>query len=366
MSKKTDVHLRLAPAQVRPFSMDGATVEDLAKLGVQVTPKYVSDMRRCFSMDAAPMPITAASAGVPLQFLQTLLSGTVFAVTGARKIDDLVGRSVVGNWHDEEVVRTMVELTGQPRPYGDHGRAPLANFNTAFEPRTVVRFAMSMEDRTLEQERAAALRQNSAELKRSAIGEALAIEHNAVGFFGYNDGENRTYGFLNDPNLPAYQTLPVGASGQTGWSSKTFEEITGDLRLAASTLRLRTRERVEPEKTPCTLAMASDSRDFLNVTNANGITVKQWLKENYPNWTVESAPELNRANGGVNVFYLYADELPGPNASGVQKVVEQNVPAVFRFLGAEALANGRYEEFSSATAGVMWQIPVAVVRFTGN
>lgn len=372
MATPTTIRLSLKPNQVRPFSMDGASLDDLAMLGVQFPARATDDLRNAypaFSMDASvsgPATVNLASAGVPAQFLQTLLPGTVRTVTSARKIDDLIGRTIAGNWDDEEIVQVVVELTGQARPYGDYAAAPLANYRTDFERRSVVRFEMDMEVPVLEEERASRIRQNSGELKRSASGQALAIEHNRVGFFGYADGECKTYGLLNDPNLPSYQTVPAGTAGNTRWRDKTFAEITEDILLAASRIRTASGEAVDPETAPCVLAVASSVKEFLNKTNDHGMSVKHWLRENYPNWRLESAPELDGANGGSSVFYLYAEEVPGGDGeNGTQKVIEQFVPTVFRLLGVERRARGVYEAHSSATAGTMVKIPFAVARYTG-
>lgn len=372
MPNHTPVHLRLKPQQVRPFAMDGAEMADLAMLGIQFPDAALGELQhaypgiRAHSMDAAgPQTVTLASAGTPVQFLQTLLPGTVRVVTAARKIDKIVGRTIAGQWHDEDIIQPVVEFTGQARPYGDSAAGALANFKTGFERRTVVRFSLDMKVPALEEARAAAIRQNSGELKRTAVAQALAIEHNAVGFYGYNDGDCRTYGFLNDPALPNYQTVPQGAGGSTKWKDKEFDEITGDIMLAASYIRIRSGEAVDPDETPCTLSVAASAKDFLNVTNKHGMSVKQWLRETYPKWKLESAPELDGANGGLNVFYLFAQEVPGGNEDGVQKVVEQYVPAVFRLLGVEKRAKELFEAYTSATAGVMWQVPMAVCRMTG-
>ena len=74
----------------------------------------------------------------------------------------------------------------------------------------------------LEELRAAAIRSNSPENKRGAAANSLEIERNRVGFNGYNNGANRTYGFLNSTDLPAYVNVPNGASGSSLWSMKTF------------------------------------------------------------------------------------------------------------------------------------------------
>lgn len=368
MSKKinkTQTRLRLNAHQVRPFSMDGASLGDLDALGIDLPARPVAALRAAWAMDAAAGPGTISlGGGVPVQFLQTLLPGAVRAVTAARRIDQIVGRTIAGRWHDEEIVQTVVELTGRPQPYGDRSPGPLANFNVGFERRSVVRFRMDMEVTILEEERSAEIRQNSGALKRSSISQALAIEHNRIGFYGYADGEGRTYGFLNDPSLPAYRTVPAGVGGAK-WSQKSYEELVDDLLLAASTLRIQTQEVVDPETTVCVLALASSCREFLNVVNDHGMSVKQWLKENYPKWRIESAPELDKANGGQNIFYLYAEEVAGGEEEANQKVIEQFVPAILRLLGAERRATGPYEAYSSATAGIMVRVPFAIVRFTG-
>lgn len=365
-NNKTQTRLRLSPSQVRPFSMDGASLSDLDALGVDMPAAGVNALRRAWGMDAAPAgPQTIGlGGGVPIQFLQTLLPGTVRTVTAARKIDQIVGRTIAGRWHDEEIIQTVVELTGRPQPYGDHSPGPLGNFNVSFERRSVIRYRMDMEVTILEEERSAEIRQNSGNLKRASLSQALAIEHNRVGFYGYADGEARTYGFLNDPSLPAYRTVPAGVGGAK-WSQKTYTEIVDDLLLAASTLRMQTQEAIDPETVGCVLALASSAREFLNVVNDHGLSVKQWIKENYPKWRIESAPELDKANGGQNVLYLYAEEVAGGEEEAMQKVIEQYVPAVLRLLGAERRATGPYEAYSSATAGIMVRAPFAVVRMTG-
>lgn len=362
----TATRLQLNAHQVRPFSMDGASMGDLDKLGIDLPAREVAALRQNWSMDAAVAgPYTISlGGGVPIQFLQTLLPGAVRVVTAARKIDQIVGRSIAGRWHDEEIVQTVVELTGRPAPYGDRSPGPLANFNTSFERRSVVRYRMDMDVTILEEERAAEIRQNSSGLKRSSISQALGIEHNHVGFRGYSDGVARTYGYLNDPSLPAYQTVPSGIDGPK-WSQKTYEEIVDDLLLLASIIRTQSGEVVDPETTSCVLAIASSCREFLGVVNDHGLSVKQWLKDNFPKWRVESAPELDKANGGQNVLYLQAEEVEGGEDGAPQKVIEQYVPAVLRLLGSERRATGPYEVYSSATAGIMVRAPWAVVRMTG-
>lgn len=363
------VHFRMRPGEVRAPGdkfREKATLDSYAKLGVCFSPTDIKNLRGSYSMDESigPQSVNLASAGVPVEFLRTMLPGSIRVVTQARKIDQIVGRTIAGKWSDAEIVQTIVELQGQPGIYDDHSDAPTAHFKVDFDARTVLQFELGMETRIREEERMAAIRQNVGELKRAGLVEGFAINHNRIGFFGYCNGQNRTYGFLNDPGMNNYQTVSSGVGG-VKWFQKTYAEICNDLLSAFELLRLQSGDRISAKDTPCTLTIASDSVDRLTTANEQGRTVQLWLTENYSKVKVESAPELNGANGGQSVFYLHADEVPGTNDDGKMRVVEQYVPAVLRLLGTEKRAKGAYELYSSATAGTVWQAPWAMVRFSG-
>lgn len=308
--------------------------------------------------------ITTPSIAAQIQFLQAWLPGFVRAITAARKIDELVGLSTVGAWEDEEIVQGILEPTGTAVPYTDHGNIPLASWNVNFERRTVVRFEHGMEVGKLEELRTARMRISTSSEKRTGAALSLDIQRNRVGFYGYNTGLNRTYGFLNDPSLPAYVTVPNGAGGSPLWSTKTFLEITANLRVGYSALRTQSGDTIDPEGQEVTLALPTNRVDFLSVTSDFGISVRQWIKENYPKTRIVSAPELNDANGGVAVFYMYAEQV-NDGASDGSRTWVQAVPTKFITLGVEKRAKVYVEDYSNATAGVMLKRPYAVYRGSG-
>ncbi len=358
-------HLRAS--QVRPFvmGMDAvANFQDLKKIGICFDNADVMKMM-AFAMDADLVaPITTASVTTPTQFLQAWLPGFVEIITAARRIDELVGITTQGRWEDEEIVQGIMEHTGEAVPYGDLTNIPLASWNANFERRTIVRFEEGMQVGRLEEARAAAMQVSSPENKRSAAASALEIIRNVVGFFGYNSGLNRTYGLLNDPGLPAYVNVPVGASTDTEWATKTFLEITADIRESLSALRIQSQDRVDPSRTPIVLALAMTARDYMSVTSEFGNSVAQWLKETYPNVRVESVPEFDAANGGDNVFYLYAESVDDESTDDSRTFV-QVVPAKFQTIGVEQNAKTYIEDYTNATAGVLTKRPYAVVRRSG-
>lgn len=309
-------------------------------------------------------PLTMSSITTPIQFLQAWLPGFVEIITAARRIDMLVGVTTQGSWEDEEIVQGVLEKTGNASIYGDYTSSPLTSWNVNYERRTIIRFEEAMTVGRLEEARAAAIRTNAPENKRAAAAVSLEIERNRVGFNGFNSGSNRTYGFLNSTQLPAYVTVADGASGASQWSMKTFLEIIADLRSAFQALRTQSQEKIDPQMDETTLAIATDSIDYLTTVSDFGESVREWLKEAYPKCRPMSAPELTNANGGASVFYLYAETVI-ESGSDDNRTWIQVVPTKFQTLGVDQKHKSYTEGYSNATSGVMLKRPYAVVRRSG-
>ena len=227
-----------------------------------------------FAQDNLEPLVTTPSISVPIQFLQQFLPGWVDVVTQKRKIDDLVGKTNIGNWEDEEVVQGVLEGLGDAVPYDDYNNVPFAETNVNYERRTNVRFEQGYKSTPLAQARAGRQKLNEVAQKRAAAIVSLAVKRNEVGFYGYNNGANRTYGMLNDPSLPAYVPVPAGIAGFTTWQSKTFVEITNDILSALSSLRTQSGERVDPDVDSIILAVSMSVVDQLSSTNDYSATVR--------------------------------------------------------------------------------------------
>lgn len=368
----TPVLSHIFGAQVRPVEMtaeDCAQFRDLAQLGVNFSNGFVAEQMKNllsgaeFAADDTQGLITAASISNPVQFLQSWLPGFVRIITAARKIDELIGVTTAGKWDDEEIIQGVLEPLGEAALYGDYTNIPLSSWNVNFERRTVIRWEKGIKVGLLEDARSARVRINNAAEKRSAAALSLDIARNRVGFYGFNGGSNRTYGFLNDPSLPAYVTAANPGSGTT-WAVKTFLQITADIRGMFARLQAASQDVVDVEKSATTLALATNVYQYLSVTSDFGISVRDWMRQTYPKCRIVSAPELNLANGGANVAYLYADQVSDGGSDGGSTWV-QIVPSKFQALGTEKQAKGYIEDFSNATAGVMVKRPYAVQRLTG-
>lgn len=371
MKEVTKIISSLSPNQVRAFDSEkyrdaGLSLGDYEKLGVRIPPaalKTIESNKDIMAMDAAPLPQTGGGVPVPIWFLTHFLNTPVKVVTRARVADDLVGREIAGRFADAQIVQPIVELLGQPRPYTDKSSIPLSDYNYTFEGRNIVRFEQGVEVGIIEAERGSAMRLNVMETKRTAATEALAISLNRVFFYGFNDGEGRTYGLLNDPNAPTYTAVATGAGTgtPTEWESKTAVEIVNDIITAANDLRVKSGYNYDPFRDAATLAIAGDAVDWLAKTSEQylGLSVRDWIAKTYPKMRIVPVPELSDADGGENVFYLFADRI------GNQKVIGQYVQDVLRMLGMERRIKYVLEDYASATAGAMILQPIGVVAYSG-
>lgn len=364
MAKVTPIKAHV-PATAGRFEMTNDQVGDyaaLSNIGIALDSSDLCQMAQAFGFDANVLTptLSAGSIGVPAQFLQNWLPGLVRFVTAARVIDELVGITTGGEWSDEEVVQQFLEPVGNAQPYGDLTNIPLASWNPSFERRTVVRFEKGFQVGRLEEERTGRIPNiNTANEKRTAAALALEILRNRVGFFGYVGGAGRTFGLLNDPQLPAYANVSGGT-----WAAKSFLQITADIREALSALQTQSGDVIDPERVDTVLAIASSRAQYLTVTSDFGISVRQWMRETYPRMRVVSVPEFNGANGGANVFYVYAERIEDGSTDG-GRTFEQIVPAKLKSLGVENRAKSYIEDYSNATAGVFLKRPYGVVRRSG-
>ena len=326
-----------------------AALPQLAKIGI--------------GMDSALVGPAGGNLGAPLQNLQNWLPGVVRKVTTVRNADALMGVQTAASWEDEEIIQTAAELTGKAELYGDVTNIPLAGYNTTYERRSIIRFEQGVMMGTLEEARAAKANISMAVEKRAAAAESLDIIRNRVAFYGYNQPDTRVFGFLNDPNLPAYTNVAAGAGGLT-WAVKTFLEITRDIREMVTALVTQSGGRIRPQDTDMTLALPLGFEEYMGVTSDFGVSVGDWLSKTYPRIRVETAPELAGANGGASVAYLYAERVADSGTDGGE-VIAQIVPARFQALGTEKRAKGVVESYTNGLAGVMTKRPYGVVRRSG-
>ena len=365
MKQFTRIDSRYSPAILNGYSMNkDTTFETLRKFGISFDELAFEGVKNLYKeatgQDAAPDMITTASIPTPIQFLQWINPKVVTMLTTKRDIDELVGYTKAGDWSDEEIVQGIIELLGSAKPYGDKANPNFASYNVNYEKRTIVRFEDSLEVGILSAERASKARLNEHDIKKQAVTRILEIVRNEIGFNGYANGDNKTYGLLNDPNLPAYTSVANNAAGtSTNWANKSMKEICKDIVTALSALRTKSGNNFDPQNDKADIWISAAVVDYLSAQNEFGVTAREWLGKNYPKLTIKSSAWLNEVNGGANVFYIVPEELDG------DKVIEQYGQDKMRFIGLWNKGKSVEEFYSNATAGVFVRIPAGVVRYTG-
>lgn len=382
MPQVSRIHSSLNAREMTQMVMDAADVKhvlDLEQYGIHLNGRK-NELARlmAFAMDSndvgpIPTPLSPLSpVSIPglIQFLQNWLPGHVRALTAIREADEFVGLSTVGQWDDEQIVQRVLEGIGTAQPYTDGGNMALMSWTPTFESRTIVRFEAGLQVAPLEEARSSRVQVSSADEKRLMVAEALEVQRNRVAFYGYNDGSGRTFGFLNDPNLPAYVAAPSGASASPLWANKTTLEIIADLRQGLTALQVNSKGRIKTygrggrQATKITIGFPNGYENYLSTTTELGYSVFQWMQENYPNVEFVSAPELVDANGGSSALYFYADAVEN-SGSDDGRTWLQVVPTKMFTLGVEKKIKGYVEGYTNATAGVMLKRPYATYRMTG-
>jgi hypothetical protein len=155
-------------------------------------------------------------------------------------------------------------------------------------------------------------------------------------------------------------------SGTPGWATKTALDIIADLLSAFQTLEVQSGGNIQPKNDETTLVLPTGFDTYLGTPTQFGYSAGEWLLKNYPKCRVITAPQFAAANGGANVFYLFADRMDSePDSSDDGRTFVQAVPAKFQTLGVQQESKRYVEDFTNASAGVMCKRPTAVYRGSG-
>ena len=316
-----------------------------------------------FTMDS--QAVLGGSVSANISNLRSFLPGIVKDLTTVRKIDTLIGQTIIGDFKtDDEVVQMTQESAATAIGYSDDVNIPFTSYNMNYEKRDIVRFVIGTKSQFLADAKIEKSGGNPVEAKLSAAVTALEIARNQVGFYGYNAGNNRTYGLLNDPNLPAYEDLPNGANATPQWATKTFQEKQLDVVEAITSLQVSTGGNFDPTMDNFTFAVSLATAGTLTNVNEFGISIQKWIKETYPRCRIEFVPEFDSANTGLNIFYMYVDSMRGDstdNGNTIENLISQKLVSI----GQAQEIGGVKEGFMNAMYGVIVKRPYGVYRARG-
>jgi hypothetical protein len=355
---------RRAQAHAQALREDYGTSKKLSIQDAEILRELGFSANRNAIFDAAPVASqTTAAITNPIQFLQTFLPGVVRIFQAPLKLEQTIGFTQAGYWEDSEIVQRVMEWYGYAREYGDYQAKPNASWNMNFEKRSVVRFEVGVEVHKLQEMRAARGMVSDIDEKQGAAALILQQVLNLVGYNGYNSGNNLTYGYLNDPNLPAYVPFASTGTGSSPlWSTKTWLQQQADLISMFNGLMTQTKGRVDPIEVETTLNIPVSMWAYFQTSNPLGnLTLLDWLNKSYPKCRVITSPQLDGAASTLNAMYLFADAVADTGTDD-GSTFRQVIPAKFMALGTQQLTGGYKMAYSCATAGTFALRPIAVYR----
>jgi hypothetical protein len=292
--------------------------EDLAQdAGIHfmgVDPRMMDRARaQRMAMDAQPGLITSTNSGV-LAMLSTEIDPKLIEVLVApMKAAEVTGGEIKkGNWVTDTIAFPVVESTGQSTSYGDYSNSGASGVNVNWPQRQSYHYQVMSQWGERELERAGLAKLDYA--SRIGIAGVLTLNkfQNKTYFFGVSGLQN--YGLLNDPSLPAALSPSTKAASGVTWVTSggvpnaTALEVLKDIQKMYIDLQSRAKGQVQLD-TRMRLAMSPRAEVAMTFTNDYNVNVADLLKKNYPNLTLQTAPEYSTTSG--ELVQLFAEELEG-------------------------------------------------------
>lgn len=268
---------------------------------------YADSPEARIAMDAQSPTVFSQNAGVPWQMTNIVDTEVIRALVTPMKAATILGGEVgKGDWTTLSTQFPVTETTGFTSSYGDFSNDGNVGSNFNWIPRQSYAF------QTITQwgERELALYGVAAIDYSSELNLATALVHskfmNKSYFFGIGGLNN--FGLLNDPSLSAAITPTTKIATGTAWSAAQPQEINADIQLLYSQLQSQLGGNLDLES-EMVLAMSPGSEVYLLNSNSFGVSVRDLFKKNFPNMSIETAPEY--ATVGGNLVQLIVRQIDG-------------------------------------------------------
>ena len=246
------------------------------------------------AMDAQPGLITTSNAGIPSMLTNFIDPNVIEVLVAPMKAAVILGEAKKGDWTTDTATFPVVEYTGEVSSYGDYNMNGAAGANTNFPQRQSYHYQTLTQWGERELERAGLAKIDWASRVNIASILVLNKYQNQTYFFGVAGLQN--YGLLNDPNLVAPITPATKAATGVLWANATALEIYQDVLNLFSQLQLQSNGLVTMDE-QMTLALSPIAAVNLNKVTSFNVAVRTTLAQNFPNMTIETAPEYATASG---------------------------------------------------------------------
>jgi len=259
------------------------------------------------ALDAQPTMITSQNVGIPAYLANLLDPKTIRVLTVPMKAAEICGEQKKGTWTTVTTQFPVVESTGSVSSYGDFSEDGGVGTNYNWVPRqsyhwqTITRYG----DRETEMFGLASINYVSDLNYSSAL--LMGKFMNQTYLFGVQGLDN--YGILNDSSLITPVAPIIKEATGTTWAVATAVEIFNDVMLLYTTLQTQLNGMIDRD-TKMTLILSPIIEPYMGkVTKYTLASVRQAIKENWPNLKIVTVPEFNTAAG--ELLQLWVDELEG-------------------------------------------------------
>jgi hypothetical protein len=353
------------------WQADKAMLEEKGIVLPGVTMYLPDEWKRDYrmAMDAQPTLSTDPSASIPA-FLTTVIDPQVIRVVFTPlNFAKILTERKAGDWLEETRIFPVVEETGEVSSYGDFNNNGRAGVNLNFPNFQSYLFQTFVRYGERELERAGLAKINYvSELGVSAAG-LLNRYQNLSYAFGVAGLQN--YGIINNPFLSSYITPATKAAGGTTWFSgtapnATANEVYNDIVSLVEKLIQQTNGTVELDD-KMTLALSPTSALALRFANSFGVSVRDLLKEGFPNMRIETAPQYGQQTAtnpqgyslAGNAMQLIVDEIQG------QRVAYAAFNEKLRAHKIIAEPSAWKQKTTSGTWGSILRMPLGVTGMLG-
>ncbi|MFV0627038.1 MAG: hypothetical protein ACK5N8_06805 [Alphaproteobacteria bacterium] len=306
--------------------------------------------------------IGGVSSVAPLGALNYIRPEAIEILTAPLEADAIATAQKNGNWGDESVTIKLKQFSGSTSPDDgtpDDGKNSTANYNTTARGVYYYRADWKSSDRD-EASVGTAFKENYRADQAKAAMTSLNIDRNSFFFSGIKlkNSPLAVYGFLNEPSLGAYKTVPA-VNSKRKWEEKEPQDIVNDVVLAFQDITSKSNGLNNKFGGKYKLNIATDSIGYIDRANSYGVTARKLLKEMYGDkLEIIAVPQLSKADSNSDVFYLVFESTIAPTVINSYVELARAYPLFQKHSEVS-------QKISAGTSGCVVQYSMFITRYNG-
>lgn len=306
------------------------------------------------AMDALPALVTVSNSGVPSFLTNWVDPKFIEVLTTANKAALILGEEKKGDWTTRTAFFPVVESAGEVSSYGDYANNGEITANVNWPQRQSYTYQTITQWGVQELEAMGKGKIDWANRLNIASAKIMDKFQNRSYFFGIQGLQN--YGLLNDPALSAPITPITKAAGGVLWANATALEVYADILALFQQLVLQSGGLVEMDFKGKLVFSPTVATNLGKLTPFN-VSVRNEIKENFPNLELVSAVEYATASG--QLVQMIADTVDTEDVAHCAFTEKMRAFPVIPDLSSFA------QKKSGGTWGAIITYPVGIAQLLG-